>query len=125
MSETPRTAEQLVNELETCAFDCGDYSNSVTASQARIAKHEAALRKAEKDVIERITTLEAELAAVTAELELANRQVKLLCGHIDDYGSCWNCPAKVLGAACSHSGESCREQLAAWSRAEAEKGGKG
>ena len=69
MSETPRTAEQLVNELETCAFDCGDYSNSVTASQARIAKHEAALRKAEKDVVERITTLERELAAMTARAE--------------------------------------------------------
>ena len=69
--------------------------------------------------------LKAELAAMTARAELAERQVVLLCGHIDDYGSCWNCPAKVLDAACSHSGESCREQLAAWSRAEAEKRGKG
>jgi hypothetical protein len=92
-----------------------------------------------------VCQLEAELAAMTAERdawqakfvrrlqavdeltaakELAERQVAILCGHIDDYGSCCNCPAKVLGAACSHSGESCREQLAAWSRAEASEGGK-
>jgi hypothetical protein len=75
-------------------------------------------------IIDHARTLERELAAMAAAKELAERQVKLLCGHIDDYGSCWNCPAKTMGAACSHSGESCREQLAAWSRAEAE-GGKG
>ena len=70
--------------------------------------------------------LERELAEMTARAELAERQVAVLCGHIDDYGSCCNCPAKVLGAACSHSGELCRERLAAWSRAEAVKeGGKG
>jgi hypothetical protein len=69
--------------------------------------------------------LSVELAAMTARAELAERQVAVLCGHIDDYGSCWNCPAKSLGAACSHSGESCRDALAAWSRAEAKKGGKG
>jgi hypothetical protein len=64
-------------------------------------------------------------AELIAAKELAERQVAVLCGRIDDYGSCWNCPAKVLGAACSHSGESCRDALAAWSRAEAEKGGNG
>ena len=72
------------------------------------------------------TLIECAIKGIIAAKELAERQVKLLCGHIDDYGSCWNCPAKTLGAACSHSGESCRERLAAWARAEAVKeGGKG
>jgi hypothetical protein len=73
-------------------------------------------------LLDRIKSLESELAAMTAAKELTERQVAVLCGHVDDCGSCLNCPAKVLGAACSHSGESCREQLSAWSRAEAEKG---
>jgi hypothetical protein len=64
-----------------------------------------------------------ELAAMTARAGLAERQVAALCSHIDDYGSCWNCPAKVLGARCSHSSKQCRDALAAWSRAEAEKEG--
>jgi hypothetical protein len=115
MSETPRTASQLVDELETCAFDCGDYSNSVTASQARIAKREAALRKAGKDVVERITTLERELAAMTAAKELAERQVDALC--------------RVLVAAAllpdeTSSGLQPVQVWRNWSRAEAE-GGKG
>jgi hypothetical protein len=72
------------------------------------------------------TLIECAIKGIISAKELAERQVKLLCGHIDDYGSCWNCPAKVLGAACSHSGESCREQLAAWSLEQAVKeGGKG
>ena len=65
--------------------------------------------------------LNKQLAAMTARADLADRQVALLCGHIDDYGSCCLCPAKSLGADCSHSGELCREQLAAWSRAKAVK----
>ena len=123
MSETPRTASQLVNELETCAFDCGDDSNSVTASQARIAKHEAALRKAETDVTERITTLELELAAMTAAKELAERQVAIVSKLACEV-PCHKCPALAQCTDNRRAGISCRETMAAWSRAEAE-GGKG
>jgi hypothetical protein len=70
--------------------------------------------------------LSADIYNMTARAELAERQVAVLCGYIDDYGSCWNCPAKSMGDVCSYSGESCRDALAAWSRAEAVKeGGKG
>jgi len=66
--------------------------------------------------------LSADLFNMTAAKELAERQVALLCGHIDDHLPCWNCKARVY-ADCKQSGL-CRERLAAWSRAEAE-GGKG
>lgn len=69
-----------------------------------------------------------ELAAMTAAKELAERQVSVLAGHIDDYGSCWSCPAKDasdLSALCQLSGEACRKRLAAWSRAQAAKGVQG
>ena len=75
MSETPRTAEQLAIELSNRAFDCG--GNDSSASQSRIARREAALNKAEKDVIERITTLERELADMTAERDV----YKFACKH--------------------------------------------
>jgi hypothetical protein len=128
-TDTPRTAEQLVDELETCAFLCGDYSNSVSASQARIAKHEAALRKAKKDVTERITTLERELAAMTARAELAERQVAVLCNNSKimaynegaEDASCLFCQARIQMC----DDDICEARLAAWSRAEAEKGGSG
>ncbi len=84
------------------------------------------IEAAQDDLEGVIFKLVAELAAMTARAEIAERQVAMLCGHIEDYGSCWNCPAKSLGAACSYSGESCRDALAAWYRAEAVKeGGKG
>jgi hypothetical protein len=81
MSETPRTAEQLAIELSNRAFDCG--GNDSSASQSRIARREAALNKAEKDVIERITTLERELAAMTARVQLAERRLaeEIKWGH--------------------------------------------
>jgi hypothetical protein len=62
------------------------------------------------------------LEAMTAELGLAKRQVKLLANIPFEQGVCWSCPAE--NKACMKSGEACRNRLAAWSRDEAE-GGKG
>jgi hypothetical protein len=73
----------------------------------------------------RTDTLERELAAMTARAELAERQVAVLVKHASNHSSCFGCTARDTHRACQHSGESCFERFAAWSRAEAEKGGKG
>jgi hypothetical protein len=70
--------------------------------------------------LDRIKSLEAELAAMTAAKELAERQVKLLCKRIGTLVDCVRCPAKKEGCLTT-----CDITTAAWSRAEAEKGGKG
>jgi chromosome segregation ATPase len=66
--------------------------------------------------------LKAELANATAAKELAERQVAVLCARIDNvtFGStiCSSCPSRDR---CSLTG--CKEEMAAWSRAEAEGGG--
>jgi hypothetical protein len=69
-------------------------------------------------------TLERELAAMTAEKELAERQVAVMCTLYDRHTrleDCAYCPAKSM---CPNSAQ-CVKTLAAWSRAEAKKGGKG
>jgi hypothetical protein len=119
MSETPRTAEQLSSNLKSRAYDCGQDETIDNPSQARLDRHEAALRKAEKDVIERIATLERELAAMTSAKELAERQVAVLCKRLCVHVDCVRCPAKTEGCLTK-----CDITTAAWSRAEAE-GGKG
>jgi hypothetical protein len=102
MSETPRTAEQLAIELSNRAFDCGGDDSS--ASQSRIARREAALNKAEKDVIERITTLERELAAMTSERDALVQTSGTLCPHCGwrglrgDAGECAFCQNAKLSA---------------------------
>jgi hypothetical protein len=73
---------------------------------------------AERDAFERLCIKQADRA------ELAERQVDVLCKRIDGviFGStiCSNCPARDR---CSMTG--CRHETAAWSRAEAAKGGNG
>jgi hypothetical protein len=102
MSDTPRTAEQLAIELSNRAFDCGGDDSS--SSQSRIARREAALNKAEKDVVERITTLEAKLAAMTAERDTLVQTSGTLCPHCGwrglrgDAGECAFCQNAKLSA---------------------------
>ena len=92
ISETPRTAEQLSSDLKNRAFDCGKDESIDNPSQARLDRHEAALNKAEKDVIERITTLERELAAMTARAEHIESSLAVVTAERDavrrDHNGC-------------------------------------
>jgi hypothetical protein len=70
---------------------------------------------AERDAFERLCIKQADRA------ELAERQVAILCKRFDDAdnidGACDDCPASFPGCAFK-----CAEAMAAWSRAEAERG---
>jgi hypothetical protein len=81
-------------------------------------KDELAAMTAQRDAFERLCIKQADRA------ELAERQVAVLCGGLARHKKCRDCN---LFAECREDGEkiaSCNERLAAWSRAEAAKGGK-
>jgi hypothetical protein len=99
MSETPRTDERE----EDCSQERQGDVTTIMHVESGFARE-----------------LERELAAMTAAKKLAERQVAVLCTRLCVRVDCRCCPAKKEGC-----GTKCDITTAAWSRAEAEKGGKG
>jgi hypothetical protein len=128
MSEklTPDQREKVEELMEAAQDDLEGVLFRLVGELAAMTAHR---NDAEFRVSEHRRTLKAvyaELDALKAAKELAERQVALLCKRIndvdplrDDDGVCQDCPAEYTGC-----GFQCAEAMAAWSRAEA-KGGKG